>query len=84
MAAFFYYESYFFTMSPQMKKAQWEFSFKKSNLHFLKQFCLYFYPYPTMIFLKVLKEIFLKPYSSLIYLAFWNVFRISKSQENSE
>ena len=28
--------------SSKMKKAQWGFSFKKSNIHFLKQFCLYF------------------------------------------
>jgi len=26
----------------KMKKAQWGFSFKKSNIHFLKQLCLYF------------------------------------------
>jgi len=34
-----------------MKSAQWWFSFKKSNIHFLKQFCLYF-NYMTLTVLK--------------------------------
>ena len=34
--------------------------------------------------LKALKEIFLKPYSSLIFLAFWNNFSNSKSYEKFE
>jgi hypothetical protein len=32
----------FFRAFSKMKSAQWGFSFTKSNIHFLKQLCLYF------------------------------------------
>ena len=38
----FFLLSEFFRACSKMKKAQWGFSFKKSNIHFLKQLCLYF------------------------------------------
>jgi hypothetical protein len=36
--------------------------------------------YPTKSILKALKKIFLRPYSSLIFLAFENIFRNSKNK----
>ena len=44
----FIYEKFFslrilYKAFSKMKSAQWGFSFNKSNIHFLKQLCLYFH-----------------------------------------
>ena len=57
----------FFRACSKMKSAQWGFSFTKSNIHFLKQLCLYF-NYMTLTVKKKLIYLFKIRNSFCIFL----------------